>query len=107
MGSKINQANYSYSDNLYIPQLPTSTSGADSNKTSSVMLTVNDIIIKMNKKHQKLRHYQREYSWKEMLQSLKRYRKIHGNCNVPKGYKNQKLVRWTNLQRRQYKLFFD
>merc|ERR1711933_204813 len=82
-------------------------SGANSNKTSSVMLTVNDIIIKMNKKRQNLRHYEREYSWKEMLQSLKRYRKIHGNCNVPKGYKNKKLVRWTNLQRRQYKLFFD
>jgi hypothetical protein len=40
------------------------------------------------------------------LSELADYRKIHGHCNVPKGYsENTQLAAWVSTQRQHYKLF--
>jgi hypothetical protein len=47
-------------------------------------------------------------SWKDRLNELVDYRKIHGHCNVPSLYsKNTKLGYWVGRQRGQYKLYRD
>jgi hypothetical protein len=44
-------------------------------------------------------------SWEARLSQLADYRKIHGHCNVPKGYsENAQLANWVRTQRYQYKL---
>jgi hypothetical protein len=41
--------------------------------------------------------------WEDRLSELADYRKVHGHCNVPKGYsENIKLARWIAHQRSQY-----
>jgi hypothetical protein len=43
-------------------------------------------------------------AWEDRLSQLADYRKIHGHCNVPKRYsENRKLGSWVAYQRRQYK----
>lgn len=47
-------------------------------------------------------------TWEERLSELKLYRTIHGHCEVPTHYQqNKKLATWVKCQRRQYKLFRD
>jgi hypothetical protein len=44
-------------------------------------------------------------SWENRLRELAEYRKIHGHCNVPRGYsENTKLATWVSTQRKHYKL---
>jgi predicted chitinase len=44
-------------------------------------------------------------AWADRLSELAEYRKIHGHCNVPKGYsENTKLGTWVSKQRKKYKL---
>jgi hypothetical protein len=43
-------------------------------------------------------------TWEDRLSELADYRKIHGNCNVPRNYnKNVKLATWVGNQRAQYR----
>jgi hypothetical protein len=43
-------------------------------------------------------------AWKDRLSELADYRKIYGDCNVPKRYsENTKLAIWVATQRKQYK----
>ena len=45
-------------------------------------------------------------SWEERFEELKDYRKLHGNCNVPQKYQqNKQLGSWVSVQRQQYKKF--
>jgi len=42
--------------------------------------------------------------WNERFEQLKRYKKDHGNCNVPTKYEaNPQLARWVHNQRQVYK----
>ncbi|MGA2254201.1 MAG: helicase associated domain-containing protein, partial [Thermoguttaceae bacterium] len=44
---------------------------------------------------------QQEEQWKRMLASLLKYKKSHGNCDVPGGWpRNPKLAAWVNRQRK-------
>eukprot|EP00980_Cylindrotheca_fusiformis_P012955 scaffold3236_cov66-Cylindrotheca_fusiformis.AAC.21 len=44
--------------------------------------------------------------WKQLLESLKRFRQQYGHCSVPIAYPHDPyLARWANRQRYQYKLF--
>jgi hypothetical protein len=44
-------------------------------------------------------------AWTDLFNELADYQKIHGHCNVPKGYGgNRKLSEWVAYQRRHYKL---
>ena len=46
--------------------------------------------------------------WNKRLGELKVYREENGDCVVPRGYNdNQKLGRWVNNQRAQYRLMKD
>jgi hypothetical protein len=48
----------------------------------------------------------RDTAWEDRLSELADYRKVHGNCNVPKNYgENAKLGRWVAKQRRAYSLY--
>lgn len=52
----------------------------------------------------RFRDYQNE-QWNRAFDELLEYRKAHGNCQVPHGYKpNRPLSRWVKRQRYQYKL---
>jgi hypothetical protein len=43
--------------------------------------------------------------WEDRLSELTDYRKLHGNCNVPKCHsENTKLAYWVATQRRNYRL---
>jgi hypothetical protein len=43
-------------------------------------------------------------TWEDRLSELADYRKIHGNCNVPRNYnKNVKLATWVGNQRAHYR----
>jgi hypothetical protein len=43
-------------------------------------------------------------SWGDFLSELADYRKIHGNCNVPRNYsENSKLANWVKTQRKYYR----
>ena len=45
----------------------------------------------------------RQALWAEMFQSLKSYKTKHGNCNVPRGFKEiPKLALWVKKQRCNY-----
>jgi hypothetical protein len=47
-------------------------------------------------------------AWEDRLSELADYRKIHGNCNVPRNYsENIKLGHWVAYQRYQYKLHLE
>jgi hypothetical protein len=47
-------------------------------------------------------------AWEDRLSELADYRKIQGNCNVPRIYsKNTKLGKWVGTQRCEYKLYRD
>lgn len=53
----------------------------------------------------KFRLYQAE-KWHVKFEELLQYKRIHGHCQVPHGYKqNPTLARWAKRQRYQYKLF--
>jgi len=42
--------------------------------------------------------------WNSQYENLKRFRDIHGHCNVPKRYSEDKsLAAWVSAQRRKYK----
>ena len=42
-------------------------------------------------------------AWESMFESLMKFKKIHGHCNVPQHWKeNQRLGRWVNTQRTAY-----
>jgi len=44
--------------------------------------------------------------WEERLNDLKAYRQLHGHCEVPPHYQeNRKLAIWVKCQRREYELF--
>jgi hypothetical protein len=44
---------------------------------------------------------QQEEQWKRMLAALVKYKKVHGNCEVPGGWpQNPKLAAWVNRQRK-------
>ena len=46
---------------------------------------------------------QLELKWEEMFNALNEYKKIHGNCNVPKDYREyKKLGTWVHVQRSNY-----
>jgi len=107
IASEMNQIDDSSSENVFIPELPTCISEVDNSSNTNIISTVDDILLSMNKRHQELKPRQQEYSWNEMLESLKKFHRMNGHCNIPKGYKNKKLARWVKLQRREYKLFFD
>ena len=48
---------------------------------------------------------QLEATWFELFDELKAYKNKYGNCNVSRGWKeNEKLGRWVNKQRQQYRL---
>ena len=42
-------------------------------------------------------------NWEEMLETLKKYKEEHGDCNVPTDWENPKLVNWVNTQRMRFK----
>jgi hypothetical protein len=45
-------------------------------------------------------------AWEDRLIELADYRKIHGHCNVPKNYsENRKLATWVSNQRTKYRLY--
>lgn len=47
-------------------------------------------------------------TWEERMNELKVFRRIHGHCEVPTHYKqNKRLGSWVKAQRRQYKLYRD
>jgi hypothetical protein len=47
-------------------------------------------------------------AWDDRLSDLTDYRKLHGHCNVPRGYsENTKLAKWVSHQRTNYKLHLD
>jgi hypothetical protein len=47
-------------------------------------------------------------AWEERLGELADYRKIHGNCNVPRKYsENLKLACWVETQKKQYNLYVN
>lgn len=55
----------------------------------------------------RFRFFQAE-KWLTKFHELIEYKKVHGHCQVPHGYKpNPALARWTKRQRYQYKLFQD
>ena len=44
--------------------------------------------------------------WSERLQDLIDYKRVHGHCNVPSRYaENKQLAIWVKSQRRQFKYF--
>jgi hypothetical protein len=44
-------------------------------------------------------------AWTDLLSELAEYRKIHGHCNVPRGYsENTKLATWVKWQKEKYRL---
>jgi hypothetical protein len=44
--------------------------------------------------------------WEDLLSELADYRKIHGDCNVPRNYgENAKLATWVKNQRSTYRLY--
>ena len=46
--------------------------------------------------------------WQKRYDELVEYKKVHGNCNVPKMYKESKqLGSWVNTQRKQFKKLYD
>jgi hypothetical protein len=59
-------------------------------------------------KHSQKRSTSQGTAWEDRLSELADYRKLHGHCNVPKGYsENTKLATWVTKQRSQYKLHQD
>jgi superfamily II DNA or RNA helicase len=39
-------------------------------------------------------------SWEKMFSALKKYKRLHGDCNVPHGWpKNRRLANWVRVQR--------
>uniref|UniRef100_A0A7S4NAE3 Helicase-associated domain-containing protein n=1 Tax=Odontella aurita TaxID=265563 RepID=A0A7S4NAE3_9STRA len=49
-----------------------------------------------------------EATWKEKVQELRKYRKLHGNCEVPSNYSgNKQLAIWVKCQRRMYSLYLE
>jgi len=50
----------------------------------------------------------KDIKWMNTLQQLKEYRKVHGDCLVPRGFdSNPRLASWVAEQRKQYKLLSD
>jgi len=50
----------------------------------------------------------KDIKWMNTLQQLKEYRKVHGDCLVPRGFdSNPRLASWVAEQRKQYKLLTD
>ena len=46
--------------------------------------------------------------WSERLQDLVDYKRVHGHCNVPSRYaENRQLAIWVKRQRRQYKFYCE
>ena len=46
--------------------------------------------------------------WDERIQELKEYKRVHGHCNVPIRYlENRQLADWVKRQRKQYRLHRD
>jgi predicted deacetylase len=44
--------------------------------------------------------------WEDRLAELRTFSEMHGQCNLPKDYpQNRVLATWVKNQRRQYKLF--
>jgi hypothetical protein len=45
-----------------------------------------------------------ESQWEELFEALKKYKKVHGHCNVPSGWaENKPLATWVNNQRSAYR----
>ena len=44
----------------------------------------------------------REFTWQKNVQVLTRYKRRHGDCNVPKSHRNKPLVQWVYAVRRRY-----
>ena len=42
-------------------------------------------------------------NWEEMLETLKKYKEEHGDCNVPTDWENPKLVNWVRVQRNNHR----
>jgi len=48
--------------------------------------------------------WERRVGWDKRFEQLKRYKKDHGDCNVPRKYKaNPQLGEWVHEQRKLYK----
>jgi hypothetical protein len=47
------------------------------------------------------------HAWEDRLSELSDYRKINGQCNVPRYSENSKLAAWVAHQRHQYTLYRD
>jgi hypothetical protein len=46
--------------------------------------------------------------WDEKLEELLQFREVHGHCNVPSRYaENRQMAVWVKRQRRQYKFYFE
>lgn len=49
-----------------------------------------------------------EETWKEKVHELRKYRQLHGNCEVPSNYAgNKQLAIWVKCQRRMYSLYLE
>jgi hypothetical protein len=47
-------------------------------------------------------------SWEDRLSELADYRKIHGDCIVPRSYnRNTQLASWVEYQRQEYRLYLE
>jgi len=42
-------------------------------------------------------------NWESMFETLKKYKDEYGDCNVPLGWDNPKLVNWVRVQRNNYR----
>jgi len=50
----------------------------------------------------------KDIKWMDTLRQLKEYRKVHGDCLVPRGFdSNPRLASWVAEQRKQFKLLSD
>jgi hypothetical protein len=46
--------------------------------------------------------------WEERVNELRAFKEVHGQCNVPANFsENRQLAIWVKCQRRQYRLFCD
>jgi hypothetical protein len=48
-----------------------------------------------------------DVNWREKLDTLLEFRRIHGHSKVPSNNKDKKLATWVKCQRRQHKLYRD
>jgi len=87
-------------------KISTETSTATTSKSTTTTTT--------NRHNQQQRRQQQtikpllknNYSWFDRIDQLRQYKKVHGNCLVPKRYKeNPSLGNWVNKQRQHYRKF--